>query len=140
MTKGFREKIRPRRIPYCLQSITFSVLHHYDVAVKSLRKLGGNGQESQDFMNEITTIGRIHHVNVVNLVGYCAERSKRALVFDFMPNGFLAKYIFYREKVRGTLGYVALEFINRGFGGVSYKVDVYSFGILLMEMVGLNKD
>ncbi|KAL8496108.1 hypothetical protein ACS0TY_019996 [Phlomoides rotata] len=42
--------------------------------------------------------------------------------------------------VRGTLGYVALEFINRGFGGVSYKVDVYSFGILLMEMVGLNKD
>ncbi|KAL8496107.1 hypothetical protein ACS0TY_019995 [Phlomoides rotata] len=62
------------------------------------RKSGGNGQESQDFMNEITTIGRIHRVNIVNLVGYCAERSKRSLVFDFMPNGFLAKYIFYREK------------------------------------------
>ncbi|KAG6391194.1 hypothetical protein SASPL_148947 [Salvia splendens] len=65
------------------------------VAVKLLRDFGANGQ---DFINEIATIGRIHHVNVVQLVGYCAERSKRALIFDFMPNGSLDKYIFNREK------------------------------------------
>ncbi|KAG6410020.1 hypothetical protein SASPL_128067 [Salvia splendens] len=35
------------------------------VAVKMLGKSGGNGQ---DFMNEIATIGRIHHINVVDIV------------------------------------------------------------------------
>ncbi|KAG6391563.1 hypothetical protein SASPL_149319 [Salvia splendens] len=41
---------------------------------------------------------------------------------------------------RGTIGYVAPELINRSIGSVSYKADVYSFGMLLIEMVGLNKD
>ncbi|URD76816.1 STYKc [Musa troglodytarum] len=36
----------------------------------------------------------IHHVNVVRLVGYCAEGSKRALVYEYMPNGSLDRYIF----------------------------------------------
>ncbi|KAL1532013.1 LEAF RUST 10 DISEASE-RESISTANCE LOCUS RECEPTOR-LIKE PROTEIN KINASE-like 2.1 isoform X2 [Salvia divinorum] len=178
------------------------------VAVKLLGKSGANGQ---DFVNEIATIGRIHHVNVVQLVGYCAERSKHALIFDFMPNGSLDKYVFIREKVSsldwdmkfkiavevargirylhhgcdiqilhfdikphnillddkfvpkisdfglaklcaankeavtltaaiGTIGYVAPELINRSIGAVSYKADVYSFGMLLMEMVNLNKN
>ncbi|KAF7149474.1 hypothetical protein RHSIM_Rhsim03G0202500 [Rhododendron simsii] len=64
------------------------------VAVKLLSKPKANGQE---FINEVGTIGRIHHVNVVQLIGYCAERSKRALVYDFMPNGSLEKYIFSPE-------------------------------------------
>ena len=41
---------------------------------------------------------------------------------------------------RGTIGYVAPELINRSIGAVSYKADVYGFGMLLMEMVGLNRD
>ncbi|KAG6389357.1 hypothetical protein SASPL_150825 [Salvia splendens] len=41
---------------------------------------------------------------------------------------------------RGTIGYVAPELVNRSNGAVSYKADVYSFGMLLMEMVNLNKD
>lgn len=64
--------------------------------MKLLTKSGGNGQ---DFMNEIATIGRIHHVNVVKLVEYCAHGSKRALVFDFMSNGSLDKYLFNQEKM-----------------------------------------
>jgi len=64
------------------------------VAIKVLRKSKGNGQ---DFINEVATIGRIHHQNVVHLIGYCAEGSKRALVYEFMPNGSLDKFIFSRE-------------------------------------------
>ncbi|KAF7148339.1 hypothetical protein RHSIM_Rhsim03G0206500 [Rhododendron simsii] len=41
---------------------------------------------------------RIHHVHAVELIGYCAERSKRALVYDFMLNGSLEKYIFSLEE------------------------------------------
>jgi len=64
------------------------------VAIKRLSKSKANGQ---DFINEVATIGRIHHVNVVRLIGYCVEESKRALVYEFMPNGSLNNYIFFQE-------------------------------------------
>ncbi|CAA3032962.1 rust resistance kinase Lr10-like [Olea europaea subsp. europaea] len=41
---------------------------------------------------------------------------------------------------RGTIGYVAPELINRCIGAVSYRVDVYSFSMLLMEMIVLKKN
>ncbi|PRQ55489.1 putative glycerophosphodiester phosphodiesterase, protein kinase RLK-Pelle-LRK10L-2 family [Rosa chinensis] len=47
------------------------------VAIKMLGKSKANGQE---FINEVATIGRIHHVNVVQLLGYCVDSSKRARV------------------------------------------------------------
>lgn len=37
---------------------------------------------------------------------------------------------------RGTVGYIAPEVISRNFGGVSHKSDVYSYGMLVLEMVG----
>ncbi|MBA0675894.1 hypothetical protein Goari_017413, partial [Gossypium aridum] len=61
------------------------------VAIKLLKESKGNGQ---DFINEVATIGRIHHVNVVQLIGFCVERKKQALVYDFMINGSLDKFIF----------------------------------------------
>uniref|UniRef100_A0A2N9H8P2 Protein kinase domain-containing protein n=1 Tax=Fagus sylvatica TaxID=28930 RepID=A0A2N9H8P2_FAGSY len=41
---------------------------------------------------------------------------------------------------RGTLGYIAPELFYKNIGGVSYKADVYSFGMLLMEMAGRRKN
>ncbi|XP_031259534.1 rust resistance kinase Lr10-like [Pistacia vera] len=40
---------------------------------------------------------------------------------------------------RGT-GYIALELFSRHFGVVSYKSDVYSYGMMLLEMVGCQKN
>ncbi|KAI5394494.1 hypothetical protein KIW84_061235, partial [Lathyrus oleraceus] len=179
------------------------------VAVKLLDKAKSNGQ---DFVNEVATIGRIHHVNVVQLVGFCVEGSKRALIYEFMPNGSLEKYIHshieekysltceklysislgvargidylhngcnmkilhfdikphnilldenFNPKVsdfglarlcptdksivtltaaRGTIGYMAPELFYRNVGTISYKADVYSFGMLLMEMASRRKN
>ena len=42
--------------------------------------------------------------------------------------------------VRGTLGYVALGVFSRNIGNMSYKFDVYSYGMLLLEMVGGKKN
>ncbi|KAG6767575.1 hypothetical protein POTOM_028785 [Populus tomentosa] len=67
----------------------------HSTAIKLLGKSKANGQ---DFINEVTTIGRIRHTNVVQLVGFCAEGSKRALVYDFMPNGSLNNFIFSQER------------------------------------------
>jgi serine/threonine protein kinase len=65
------------------------------VAIKMLSNSRCNGEE---FISEVSTIGRIHHVNVVRLLGFCSEETRRALVYEFMPNGSLDKYIFSSEK------------------------------------------
>ncbi|CAL4977415.1 unnamed protein product [Urochloa decumbens] len=61
------------------------------VAVKVLENSKGEGE---DFINEVATIGTIHHANVVRLLGFCSEGSRRALIYEFMPNASLEKYIF----------------------------------------------
>uniref|UniRef100_A0ACD5VIW9 Uncharacterized protein n=1 Tax=Avena sativa TaxID=4498 RepID=A0ACD5VIW9_AVESA len=66
------------------------------VAVKMLD--GKSNCNGEDFINEVSTIGRIHHINVVRLVGFCSEEMRRALVYEYMPRGSLDKYIFSAEK------------------------------------------
>ena len=41
---------------------------------------------------------------------------------------------------RGTICYIAPELFYKNIGGVSFKADVYSFGMLLLEMVGKRKN
>ncbi|XP_020097155.1 rust resistance kinase Lr10-like [Ananas comosus] len=59
------------------------------VAVKMLERSKG---ECEEFINEVATIGRIHHVNVVRLLGFCSDGSRRALIYEFLPNESLEKY------------------------------------------------
>ncbi|KAL7183634.1 hypothetical protein ACSBR2_025927 [Camellia fascicularis] len=205
MTKGFKDKLGEGGYGSVYKG---KLRSGHLVAIKVLGKPKANGQE---FINEVATIGRIHHVNVVQLIGYCAERSKRALIYDFMPNGSLEKYIFSQEgyiplsckqmyeislgvargieylhqgcdmqilhfdikphnilldenftpkvsdfglaklystddsivtltAARGTMGYMAPELFYKNIGGISYKADVYSFGMLLMEMTGRRRN
>jgi serine/threonine protein kinase len=61
------------------------------VAVKMLENSTGLGE---DFINEVATIGLIHHTNIVHLLGFCSEGTRRALIYEFMPNKSLEKYIF----------------------------------------------
>ncbi|KAK9919366.1 hypothetical protein M0R45_027961 [Rubus argutus] len=109
------------------------------VAVKMLSGSKGNGQ---DFINEVGTIGRIHHVNVVQLIGFCSVGSKRALVYDFMPNGSLEKYIF-RDKENNlalswnrmheiALGVArAIEYLHQGCDMQILHFDIKPHNILL---------
>ncbi|CAL5445194.1 unnamed protein product [Camellia sinensis] len=61
------------------------------VAVKLLNETkGSNGEE---FINEVESISRTSHVNIVTLVGHCFEDQKRALIYEYMPNGSLEKFI-----------------------------------------------
>jgi len=67
------------------------------VAVKMLERSNGEGQE---FINEVATMGRIHHVNIVRLLGFCSEGTMHALVYEFMPNESLENFIFSKEARR----------------------------------------
>lgn len=180
------------------------------VAVKMMEQSMASEQE---FISEVGTIGRIHHANVVQLIGFCVEGSKCSLVYEFLPNGSLDRYIFNQQGIevialryekmfeialgvargidylhhgcdmqilhfdikphnilldekfnpkisdfglaklyptdgsivnltaaRGTMGYMAPEMFYKNVGGVSYKADVYSFGMLLMEIAGRRKN
>ncbi|KAB8082426.1 hypothetical protein EE612_004303 [Oryza sativa] len=64
------------------------------VAVKMLENPTGDGEE---FINEVATIGTIHHTNIVRLLGFCSEGTRRALVYELMPNESLEQYIFLRD-------------------------------------------
>jgi len=87
------------------------------VAVKFLHDSKGEGDE---FVNEVMSIGRTSHVNIVSLFGFCLEGSKRALIYEFMPNGSLDKYI-YSENPKAVLGWEQLYTIAMGIArGLEY--------------------
>ncbi|XP_065634148.1 rust resistance kinase Lr10 isoform X2 [Quercus suber] len=87
------------------------------VAVKILNSSKGNGEE---FINEVGTMGRIHHVNVVRLVGFCADGFRRALVYEFLPNDSLEKFTSSVDSKR-FLGWEKLQGIALGIAkGIEY--------------------
>ncbi|KAF8077099.1 hypothetical protein N665_1061s0001 [Sinapis alba] len=174
-----------------------------DIALKILDDSKGNGE---DFINELASMSRASHVNIVSLFGFCYEGSKRAIIYEFMPNGSLDKFIsenmstkmdwknLYNTAVgvargleylhnscvskivhfdikpqnilmdgdlcpkisdfglaklcknkesivslldaRGTIGYIAPEVFSKNFGEASHKSDVYSYGMVVLEMIG----
>lgn len=180
------------------------------VAVKLLKEAEGSGEE---FINEVASISRTFHVNIVTLLGFCFEGRKRALLYEFMLNGSLEKFIYdktiqtnrqlgwptlYKIAIgiargleylhrgcktrilhfdikphnillnedfcpkisdfglaklhtttesfvsimgaRGTIGYVAPEVACRNIGAISHKSDVYSYGMMVLEMVSGRKN
>ncbi|KAI3782225.1 hypothetical protein L2E82_12263 [Cichorium intybus] len=67
------------------------------VAVKVLNGTSDKRIEEQ-FMAEVSTMGRTHHFNLVRLYGFCFESSLRALVYEFMVNGSLDNHLFKASK------------------------------------------
>ncbi|KAL9442764.1 hypothetical protein AB3S75_016186 [Citrus x aurantiifolia] len=177
------------------------------IAAKILKTCLNKRVEAQ-FMAEIGTIGRTYHINLVRLYGFCYDQTKAALVYEYMENGSLDKYLFTDTEVlkweklldiaigtargiaylheecnqriihydikpanilldakfsakvadfglaklcnpenthdstsgyRGTPGYSAPEFFLRNYP-ITQKCDVYSFGMLLFEIIGRRKN
>ncbi|GJS92674.1 G-type lectin S-receptor-like serine/threonine-protein kinase LECRK3 [Tanacetum coccineum] len=172
------------------------------VAVKKLDRVFKDGEK--EFKTEVNAIGRTHHKNLVQLLGYCDDSEQRLLIYEYMSNGTLAGFLFgdirpswkqrsyiavgiakglsylheecstqvihcdikpqnillddyYNAKIsdfgiakilmmnqsrtstgiRGTKGYVAPEWFRNI--PVTVKVDVYSFGVLLLEIISCRK-
>ncbi|CAL5335322.1 unnamed protein product [Camellia sinensis] len=57
------------------------------VAIKRAQQ--GSLQGEKEFYTEIELLSRLHHRNLVSLVGYCDEEDEQMLVYEFMPNGSL---------------------------------------------------
>ncbi|KAL9327650.1 hypothetical protein ACSQ67_002653 [Phaseolus vulgaris] len=115
------------------------------VAIKNL--LNNRGQAEKEFKVEVEAIGRVRHKNLVRLLGYCAEGAHRMLVYEFVDNGNLEQWLhgdvgpyspltweIRMNIILGTAkGYVAPEYASTGM--LNERSDVYSFGILIMEVL-----
>ncbi|KAK8630114.1 hypothetical protein V6N13_078924 [Hibiscus sabdariffa] len=93
-----------------------------EVAVKHL---DGFGPVNESFAADVQTIGSIRHFNLVRLVGFCAEKFNRFLVYEFMAHGSLDQWIF-KEKQD-----VALEILcgRRNVDGSQREEDRHLLGL-----------
>jgi hypothetical protein len=78
------------------------------IVVKRLEKFVEEGE--REFRAEMTAIGQTHHRNLVQLLGFCIEGSRKLLVYEYMSNGSLADFLFkakerplWKERVRISL-------------------------------------
>ena len=43
---------------------------------------------------QVSLLGRLHHRNLVNLVGYCVDKGQYMLIYEYMSNGSLEKLLY----------------------------------------------
>ncbi|CAI0402788.1 unnamed protein product [Linum tenue] len=67
------------------------ILEGKEVAVKKVSKKSTQGK--QEFISEVTTIGNLRHRNLVKLIGWAYERREYLLVYEYMPNGSLDRWV-----------------------------------------------
>ncbi|KAF5933058.1 hypothetical protein HYC85_029229 [Camellia sinensis] len=97
-------------------------------------------QGLREFMAEISSMGRLQHKNLVQMRGWCRKGNELMLVYDYMPNGSLNRWIFDKPKKlmnwegrRRVLSDVAegLNYLHHGWDQVVIHRDIKSSNILL---------
>ncbi|XP_062189171.1 L-type lectin-domain containing receptor kinase SIT2-like [Phragmites australis] len=82
-----------------------------EIAVK--RVSHNSKQGMKEFVAEIVSIGRMQHPNLVQLLGYCRRKGELLLVYEYMKNGSLDKYLYCQDN-KPTLNWVRRLGIIKG--------------------------
>ncbi|KAF7075508.1 hypothetical protein CFC21_080282 [Triticum aestivum] len=68
-----------------------------DEETVAVKRLEGARQGKKEFLAEVETIGSIEHINLIKFIGFCAEKSQRLLVYEYMSRGSLDRWIYNRR-------------------------------------------
>ncbi|CAL4893908.1 unnamed protein product [Urochloa decumbens] len=107
------------------------------VAVK-LRSQSSN-QGAKEFLTEAQILTRVHHKNLVSMIGYCKDGEYMALVYEYMSEGTLqehiaGKHLTWRQRLRIALESAqGLEYLHMGCNPPLIHRDVKTTNILLNE-------
>ncbi|XP_011028453.1 PREDICTED: probable leucine-rich repeat receptor-like protein kinase At5g49770 isoform X4 [Populus euphratica] len=110
------------------------------IAIKRRRQ--GSVQGGLEFNSEIEVLSRVHHKNVVNLVGFCFERGEQMLIYEFVRNGSLMDslsglsgiWLDWRRRLKVALGAArGLAYLHELVNPRIIHRDVKSANILLDE-------
>ncbi|KAL2520088.1 G-type lectin S-receptor-like serine/threonine-protein kinase [Forsythia ovata] len=91
-TEGFKEKLGEGGFG----AVYRGVLTNKTVA--AVKQLEGIEQGEKQFRMEVVTISSTHHLNLARLLGFCSEGRHRLLVYEFMKNGSLDKFLFTSDE------------------------------------------
>ncbi|KAG8648993.1 putative L-type lectin-domain containing receptor kinase V.2 isoform X2 [Manihot esculenta] len=92
-TKGFRHRQLLGKGGF--GRVYRGILPFSNVQIAVKRISHDSRQGMREFVAEIATIGRLRHPNLVRLLGYCRRKNELFLVYDFMPNGSLDKFLYH---------------------------------------------
>lgn len=97
-----------------------------EVAVKVLSR-DNNQNGDREFIAEVEMLSRLHHRNLVKLIGICSEERTRSLVYEIVRNGSVESHL------HGIL-FISLTFVsNKSFAEIPFRLQVplFSLGMLL---------
>ncbi|XP_060190310.1 G-type lectin S-receptor-like serine/threonine-protein kinase SD2-5 [Lycium barbarum] len=114
MTENFRKKLGEGGFGSVFEGI---MTDDTKIAVKLLQSFSNM---KKSFLAEVATIGSIQHVNLVRLVGFCAEKSHRLLVYEYMANGSLDRWIFHGKQEQSLTWNVRKKIISDVAKGLAY--------------------
>ncbi|BAT80734.1 probable serine/threonine-protein kinase PBL23 [Vigna umbellata] len=107
------------------------------VAVKKLNRNGFQG--NREFLVEVLILSLLHHPNLVNLVGYCADGEQRILVYEYMVNGSLEDHLLELPEDRKPLDWQTRMNIAAGAAkGLEYLHEVANPPVIYRDFKSSN--